>query len=147
MKTPIFYNHISGQKFISFGIAVIFMMVPLSMQAGELVYQPLNPSFGGDPFMGSYLLGKAQAQDTTKDPNSRDFTPTSATERLIQSLESRLISQLISDVSSGNATQGSFDSDEFGVVVSDDGGKLVVQVVDKVTGDVTNISVGGLFNP
>ncbi|MDN6298633.1 MAG: curli assembly protein CsgF [Halomonas sp.] len=121
--------------------------MPLSGYAGELVYQPINPSFGGDPFNGSYLLGKAQAQDTNKDPNLRRSTPTSATERLLQSLESRLISQLIADVSSGDVSQGSFDSEEFGVVVSDEGGELVVRVVDKLTGDVTNISVGGLFNP
>lgn len=128
-------------------IAAVLSLAPLSGYAGELVYQPINPSFGGDPFVGSYLLGKAQAQDTNKDPNRRRATPTSPTERLLQSLESRLISQLIADVSSGDVSQGSFDSEEFGVVVSDEGGELVVRVVDKLTGDVTNISVGGLFNP
>ena len=58
-----------------------------------------------------------------------------------------MISQLISDVSRGEVDEGSFDSDEFGVVVSDSSGQLVVRVVDKITGDVTEISVGGLFNP
>lgn len=119
----------------------------LESSAGELIYQPLNPSFGGDPFMGSYLLGKAQSQDTNSDPNARSIEPLSSTERLIQSLESRLISQLISDVGAGEIGEGSFDSGEFSVVVRDEGGQLVVRVVDKVTGDVTNISVGGLFNP
>jgi curli production assembly/transport component CsgF len=116
-------------------------------QAGDLIYKPLNPSFGGDPFVGSYLLGKAQAQDTNKDPNTRNFQSLSSTERLLQNLESRLISQLISDVRRGEVSEGSFDSDEFGVVVSDNSGQLVVRVVDKITGDVTEISVGGLFNP
>ncbi len=119
----------------------------LESTAGELIYQPLNPSFGGDPFMGSYLLGKAQSQDTNSDPNARSLEPLSSTERLIQSLESRLISQLISDVGAGEIGEGSFDSGEFSVVVRDEGGQLIVRVVDKVTGDVTNISVGGLFNP
>lgn len=125
----------------------LLIATPVLASAGELVYQPINPSFGGDPFVGSYLLGKAQAQDTNTDPNARRAEPTSATERLIQSLESRLISQLISDVSRGEVQEGSFDSNEFGVVVSDSSGELVVRVVDKVTGDVTEISVGGLFNP
>lgn len=119
----------------------------LSAFAGDLVYQPLNPSFGGDPFVGSYLLSKAQSQDTNTDPSARRSEPLSATARLVQSLESRLISQLISDVGSGDVGEGSFDSDEFGVVVRDNGGQLTVQVVDKVTGDVTTINVGGLFNP
>lgn len=119
----------------------------LKSTAGELIYEPLNPSFGGDPFMGSYLLGKAQSQDTNSDPNARSIESLSSTERLIQSLESRLISQLISDVGAGEIGEGSFDSGEFSVVVRDEGGQLIVRVVDKVTGDVTNISVGGLFNP
>jgi len=132
---------------MSAATALLALALSPIAQAGELIYRPLNPSFGGDPFVGSYLLGKAQAQDKNTDPNVRRAQPTSATERLLQSLESRLISQLISDVSSGDVTQGSFDSNEFGVVVSDTGGQLVVRVVDKLTGDVTEISVGGLFNP
>lgn len=112
--------------------------------AGELIYQPINPSFGGDPFMGGHLLGKAQAQDTHEDPDASSYEPMSATDRLIQSLQSRLISQLISDVGSGDINQGAFDSDEFGVVINDDGGQLSIDVTDKITGDVTTISVGGL---
>ena len=122
-------------------------LIASTASAGELIYRPLNPSFGGDPFMGSYLLGKAQSQDTNTDPNSRGIETISSTERLIQSLESRLISQLISDVGAGNVGEGSFDSGDFSVVVRDEGGQLVLRVIDKVTGDVTNISVGGLFNP
>lgn len=133
----------------SSALATIILATTLSLNAnaGELIYTPINPSFGGDPFMGSYLLGKAQSQDTNTDPNARGIESLSSTERLIQSLESRLISQLISDVGAGNVSEGSFDSGEFGVVVRDEGGQLIVRVIDKVTGDVTNISVGGLFNP
>ncbi len=49
--------------------------------AGELIYQPINPSFGGDPFAGSYLLGKAQAQDTHKDPSASSYEPMTTSER------------------------------------------------------------------
>ncbi len=132
------------KKVASIGLMTIAVT---QAQAGNLIYQPINPSFGGDPFVGSYLLGKAQAQDTTTDPNTRSVQSLSSTERLLQNLESRLISQLISDVSRGEVDEGSFVSDEFGVVVSDSSGQLVVRVVDKITGDVTEISVGGLFNP
>ena len=120
----------------------------LHASAGELVYTPINPSFGGDPFMGSYLLGKAQAQDTTTDPNIEDFEPLSPTERLIQSLESQFISDLINDVGGVDNGTGSFDSGDFNVVVRNEGGQIIVEVIDKATGDLTNISVGGLlFNP
>ncbi|MCZ0927642.1 curli assembly protein CsgF [Halomonas janggokensis] len=129
------------------GSALLVGLLTLPVHAGEMIYEPLNPSFGGDPFMGSYMLNKAQSQDTNTDPNTRDIERLSSTERLIQSLESRLISQLLTDVGSGDISEGGFDSDEFSVVVRDEGGELVVRVVDKLTGDVTNISVGGLFNP
>ena len=132
---------------VSAATALLTLALSPVAQAGELIYQPLNPSFGGDPFVGSYLLAKAQAQDTNTAPDARRSQPISSTQRLVQSLESRLISQLISDVGRGEAGEGSFDSDEFGVVVRDDGGQLTVQVVDKLTGDVTTINVGGLFNP
>ena len=133
----------------SVGLVGVTMALVLSAttQAGELIYQPLNPSFGGDPFVGSYLLGKAQSQDTNTDPNISSSQRLSETDRLIQRLESRLISQVISDVSTGDIQEGSFDSDEFGVVVSGNSGELVVRIVDKLTGDITEVSVGGLFNP
>lgn len=124
------------------------VVVGLSMSAataGPLVYQPINPSFGGDPFIGNHLLNKAQAQDNYRDPDARSLEPLSATERLVQNLESRLISQLITDVGRGELNQGSFDSSDFGVVVRDEGGLLVLRITDKVTGDTTDISVGGAF--
>ncbi|QNI04637.1 curli production assembly protein CsgF [Halomonas sp. SH5A2] len=129
------------------GSAVLIGLLTLPVHAGEMIYEPLNPSFGGDPFMGSYMLNKAQSQDTNTDPNTRDIERPSSTERLIQSLESRLISSLLSDVGDGTIDQGSFDSDEFSVVVEDAGGQLVIRVIDKLTGDETNISVGETFNP
>lgn len=138
------FAHLNQKKL---AVVALLMTAPAFTFAGELIYQPINPSFGGDPFVGGYLLNKAQAQDTNTDPNIRSRERLSETDRLVQRLESRLISQLISDVSRGEVQEGSFDSDEFGVVVSDSSGELVVRIVDKLTGDVTEVSVGGLFNP
>jgi curli production assembly/transport component CsgF len=41
--------------------------------AGQLVYRPVNPSFGGDPFNSAHLLGTANANDRYKDPNEVDI--------------------------------------------------------------------------
>lgn len=132
---------------VGFGSALLAGLLTLQAHAGEMIYEPLNPSFGGDPFMGSYMLNKAQSQDTNTDPNTRDIDRLSSTDRLIQSLESRLISQLLTDVGSGDISEGGFDSDEFSVVVDGTGGELVIRINDKLTGDTTEISVGGIFNP
>lgn len=125
------------------GGALVGLCLTGPVSGGELIYKPNNPSFGGDPFVGSFLLGKAQAQNTQEDPSRPTFEPSSPTERLIQSLESRLISRLISDVSSGDISEGAFDSNDFGVVIRDESGQLVINVTDKITGDVTSVSVGG----
>ncbi|WP_193059248.1 curli assembly protein CsgF, partial [Halomonas sp. 3A7M] len=85
---------------------IVLIGISVHAQSGDLIYKPINPSFGGDPFTGSYLLGKAQSQDTNTDPNARRGQTLSSTERLLQSLESRLISQLISDVSRGEVSEG-----------------------------------------
>ena len=39
-------------------------------QATELVYTPVNPSFGGNPLNGTWLLNNAQAQNDHDDPLS-----------------------------------------------------------------------------
>ncbi len=64
----------------------------------------------------------------------------------MQTLQSSLVNQLIRDVNSGKVEQGIFDTSEFGVVINDDGGQLSIDVTDKITGDTTNISVGGLLD-
>ncbi len=41
-------------------------------QASELVYSPTNPSFGGNPMYGSYLLGSAQATSKHEDKGGQE---------------------------------------------------------------------------
>ncbi|MFC0266559.1 curli assembly protein CsgF [Kushneria aurantia] len=118
-----------------------------SVQAGDLVYRPINPTFGGDPLAGNYLLNKAQAQDNNKDPDAPGRQSFSATDRLVQSLQSRLISQLLGDISTGKISEGSFESTDFSVTIQEQNDLINLRITDKTTGDVTDIQVGGLFNP
>ncbi|MFS8047293.1 curli assembly protein CsgF [Rhizobium sp. BR 314] len=44
-------------------VAVVLSAVAgLPVFAGQLVYQPTNPTFGGNPLNGSFLLSTAQTQ-------------------------------------------------------------------------------------
>ncbi len=46
-------------------IPAIVMLVanaPAAAVASEIVYHPVNPTFGGNPLNGSFLLSQAQAQ-------------------------------------------------------------------------------------
>ena len=92
-------------------------------------------------------MGVANAINTYKAPQSDSgIEEQSALDRLASSLESRLISQLLSDIGTGN-TSGILDTQDFLLNVQDDGsGGLVINIQDKETGESTSISVSGL-NP
>ncbi|MCJ8152013.1 MULTISPECIES: curli assembly protein CsgF [Shinella] len=42
--------------------------------ASELVYRPINPSFGGDPLNGNWLLSQASAQGEGASSSGPGFT-------------------------------------------------------------------------
>lgn len=115
-----------------------------SVSATELIYQPVNPNFGGNPLNGSFLLSNAQAQDTNDDPDRIDslLEQQSALDRFTDSLETRLLSQLLTDVGNGNS--GELVTDDFVVQIVDVDGTLTVLVTDRNTGDTSEIVVTGL---
>lgn len=45
-----------------------------SVFASELVYRPINPSLGGDPLNGNFLLSAASAQTDDAGGGSPDFS-------------------------------------------------------------------------
>jgi len=118
-----------------------------AVQATELVYTPVNPSFGGNPLNGTWLLNNAQAQNDYDDPDLKSRSTvagTSALERFTSQLQSRLLGQLLDNISTGNT--GSLSTDSFIVNVIDDSGALSIEVTDRATGEVSEIQVNGL-NP
>ncbi|AZV26422.1 curli production assembly protein CsgF [Pseudomonas syringae] len=118
-----------------------------AVQATELVYTPVNPSFGGNPLNGTWLLNNAQAQNDHDDPDLKKRTSvagTSALERFTSQLQSRLLGQLLDNISTGNT--GSLSTDAFIVNVVDDSGALTIEVTDRASGEVSEIQVNGL-NP
>jgi curli production assembly/transport component CsgF len=84
--------------------------------AQELVYEPINPSFGGNPFNSSHLLAIANAQNDYERPSSGDSS-SSDLDRFVRSLQSRLLSSLSSQVA--NAIFGE-DAQESGRIVFGD---------------------------
>lgn len=131
---------------LSTKLALIGILGSPLILASELVYTPVNPTFGGNPLNSTILINHANAINDYQDPNasSFDFEEESALDRLASSLESRLISQLLADIGNGNT--GQLETDDFFLNVVDDSGTLLVQIVDKATGESTEISVSGL-NP
>ena len=75
------------------GMAVIFST---SDVAEDMVYQPINPSFGGNPFNSAHLLGIANAQNKFKDKSSGSGS--SEADIFARQLQSRLLSALSSQI-------------------------------------------------
>ncbi len=79
-----------------------------SAGAGDLVFTPINPSFGGNPLNSSHLLGMANAQRTAtaSDANNGGTggggtdpgTGTSDADLFVRQLQGRLLSALASQV-------------------------------------------------
>ena len=120
------------------------MAVVTGAGATELVYTPVNPSFGGSPLNGAWLLGGAQAQNDHKDPDALDRSSlhgASALDRFTNQLEGRLLSQLLTDINNGNT--GSLTTDDFIVNIINDSGNLTIHITDLLTGEVSEIVVNG----
>ena len=65
--------------------------------AQDLVYEPINPSFGGNPFNSAHLLGIANAQNDFRDPRSTG-SGSSQADIFARQLQSRLLSALSSQI-------------------------------------------------
>jgi curli production assembly/transport component CsgF len=123
----------------------------VNANAGELVYTPVNPAFGGNPINGSVLLNAAQAQNKTKDPDA--ISPFQNTEKnslqqfneiLERSVLNRLASAAMGGIiGSGGALQsGTLDTANFTITITDlGGGMLKVTTTDKATGAFTSFEV------
>ncbi len=78
-------------------VASALACTALSAGAQELVYQPVNPSFGGNSFNSSHLLAIASAQNDHKAPVVDDNGQSQA-ELFARQLQSRLLSGLAASV-------------------------------------------------
>jgi len=82
-----------GYKFAYVGAAFI---VATSASAQDLVHEPISPTFGGNPFNSNHILGIANAQNKTSDPDAVDRNNQSSI--FARQLESRLLSALSSQI-------------------------------------------------
>lgn len=111
--------------------------------ATEIVYTPINPSFGGNPLNGNFLLQKAQSQNAHK----ADSPGLSFVEKFQDALERNIINSLTRRIADGELVEGVYNTGEFLVEVnSGTDGSVIVNITNIETGEVTVItipSIGG----
>jgi curli production assembly/transport component CsgF len=114
------------------------------VMAQDIVYQPIDPSFGGNPFNSAHLLGIANAQNDYKDPAARQSN--SQADVFARQLQSRLLSALSSqivDAIFGENPQESgtisFGGQTINFVRSLT--EVTLNITDDTTGEVTTIVI------
>lgn len=118
--------------------------------ASELVYVPVNPTFGGNPLGGPALLAGAQAQNKHKEPiaPNSSFAKTPL-QQFSDMLERSVLSQLSAAatagvIGNGKLKPGIVETGNFRIEIVDaGGGVLIITTTDKVTGDTTSFQIGG----
>jgi curli production assembly/transport component CsgF len=129
---------------IALSVSVVF-----SAFSSELIYTPINPSFGGNPLNGNFLLGKAQSQNTHKAPINRK----SYAEKFQESLERAYINKMvreITDLSFNEACDPSVDTSCDPSIFNEDSifmsGDYEIQIItsgsDSITVQITHIGTG-----
>ena len=125
-----------------------------TLHASELVYYPLNPSFGGNPLNGTVLLNSALATNKHKDPDLDNKAPLEDTRQtplqaFQESLERAVLARLTSAATSnlfdpltGKLVPGTVETDNFVITIANAGGGLLaITTTDKATGDFTSFEV------
>ncbi|MBT1443670.1 curli production assembly protein CsgF [Shewanella sp. JM162201] len=108
-----------------------------SVGATELVYTPVNPSFGGSPLNGAFLLNKAQSQnDNQAESSEKDFVT-----RFKESLERNIINSITRKVADGEVKDGVYDTGDYRIEVATNGGGVVLTITNQLTGEVTVIEM------
>lgn len=118
-------------------LALVTLCVASSGQATELIYTPVNPSFGGNPQNGAFLLNKAQAQNDNKSTSTeKDFVT-----RFKESLERNIINSITRGVADGEITDGVYDTGDFRIEVASTGNGVMLTITNTETGEVTVIEM------
>lgn len=135
--------------FLAVAVGVVSSLIALTPAlASDLVYQPRNPSFGGDPFNSSHFLGLADRQNRFDGASSSGGISRDPGDQLVRRLESRISSAIAQQAADAILGQGDDMSDsgtiEFGdqrIEFNRGVESIHLTIIDKAAGTSTEISV------
>jgi curli production assembly/transport component CsgF len=127
-----------------FLILTISLLSPQVATASEMKHEFINPSFGGNPFNSSHLLGVANAINPYKDPTA--VNSSDPAQQFLRTLQSRLLSAVasqITDLIFGESAQDAglikFGDQEIAFVRGADG--VTLTITNNLDGSITEIVV------
>jgi len=121
-------------------VCALFLTNATMAAASELVYTPINPSFGGSPLNGQWLLDSANAQNRFEEEID-----------LMEEFEEMLNRQILLRITRNVITEafgeedvfypGHYEVGNYAIDISTDGVVITVVMTDMITGDSTTIVV------
>lgn len=131
------------------------VLMALPARGTELVYIPVNPTFGGNPANASGLQGNAASQNQYTNPKTAKTVPKTALEKFTAQLESAVLNRL-----TVTAVNSLFDADgkllpnrtitagNYVIAITLEDGNLVMTTTDNSNpGTSTRIVVGNAPTP
>lgn len=124
----------------------ILLFAFLAINAQEIVYRPINPSFlGGNPYNAGWLLSNADAQNDFQE-DTTGFEEKSELEQFTESLNRQLLNQLSRDLfqqeyGDTGLTTGTYTFGSLVVEIIPTTGGLSIDIFDTTTGEQTNIII------
>lgn len=127
------------------------LLAACNVAAGDLVYQPQNTAFGGNNASAAQLMmSKAQAQDTTENPNKTVTATQTDMERFQASLERRILDQIAREIVNGVFDgssdvlddSGTFSTEDFAITVNNDNPDAIsISITEFATGSETTMEI------
>jgi len=119
-------------------LAIIITTLSFSATATEIIYAPINPSFGGNPLNATMLLSKAQAQNKHKAPViEKEYA-----EEFQETLERTYLNQMvreITDIAFGEDIEDSVFNQDSLFMSGDYQIEIITSTTDTITVRITNI--------
>lgn len=134
---------------------MLFFLIPflltafLPCNAQQLVYKPVNPSFGGYYFNAQWLLASAQAQNKLSQSTpvqANNSAKTSSLQEIKDSFNKQVLNKLTSKFyesifGEGSLKEGHYEMGDYLIDIANKGDGIHVFISDPTGGDQTEIIV------
>lgn len=130
---------------------ILTIAIPLVAFAGELVYTPQNPSFGGTPFNAAGMMASAQAQNEYKEPTDMsakkgsdllDNFEESLNRQIFSRLSREIIAAAFGETGTSPFNAGTYKIGDYTIVIDPaDQDVISIVITDGLTGNTTTIEV------
>lgn len=118
-------------------IGTFFLLCMNVLNAQELVYIPINPSFGGNSFNHAWMMNEAEAQNKFKDKSSSSSFGLSERDPLKdfeESLSRQLLSQLSREIITDTFGETEFEEGNYEI------GNYSIEILNDLDGVNINIT-------